>query len=136
MALAEGLKVIFCCGESLEERKDGTYFDVIKKEIEGSLFHLSAEDFAKVVIAYEPIWAIGTGETATSDQAEEIHAFIRGFLAEKYGAQLADDTTILYGGSCKPSNAAELFAKPDIDGGLIGGASLKCADFLGIVTAF
>ncbi len=136
LALAEGLKVIFCCGESLEERKDGSYFDVIKKEIEGSLFHLSAEDFAKVVIAYEPIWAIGTGETATSDQAEEIHAFIRGFLTEKYGAQVADDTTILYGGSCKPSNAAELFAKPNIDGGLIGGASLKCADFMGIVTAF
>jgi len=91
---------------------------------------------ANIVIAYEPIWAIGTGKTATSDQAQEIHAFIRGLLAEKYGAQVADDTTILYGGSCKPSNAPELFAKPDIDGGLIGGASLKCADFMGIVTAF
>ena len=136
LALAEGLKIIFCCGESLEERKNGSYFDVIKAEIEGSLFHLSAEDFAKIVIAYEPIWAIGTVETATAEQAEEIHAFIRGFLVEKYGAQVADDTTILYGGSCKPSNAAELFAKPNIDGGLIGGASLKCADFMGIVTAF
>jgi triosephosphate isomerase len=91
---------------------------------------------ANIVIAYEPIWAIGTGKTATSDQAQEIHAFIRGLLAEKYGAQVADDTTILYGGSCKPSNAPELFAKPDIDGGLIGGASLKAGDFMGIVTAF
>ena len=136
LALANGLKVIFCCGESLDERKTGVHFDVIKKEIEGSLFHLGAEEFAKIVIAYEPIWAIGTGETATAEQAQEIHAFIRGLLAEKYGDQLAQDTTILYGGSCKPSNAAELFAKPDIDGGLIGGASLKAADFMGIVTAF
>ena len=136
LALANGLKVIFCCGESLDERKTGVHFDVIKKEIEGSLFHLGAEAFAKIVIAYEPIWAIGTGETATAEQAQEIHAFIRGLLAEKYGNQLAQDTTILYGGSCKPSNAAELFAKPDIDGGLIGGASLKAADFMGIVTAF
>ena len=136
LALANGLKVIFCCGESLDERKNGVHFDVIKKEIEGSLFHLGAEAFAKIVIAYEPIWAIGTGETATAEQAQEIHAFIRGLLAEKYGNQLAQDTTILYGGSCKPSNAAELFAKPDIDGGLIGGASLKAADFMGIVTAF
>ena len=109
---------------------------MIKNEIVGSLFHLDAEAFGKIVIAYEPIWAIGTGETATADQAQEIHAFIRGLLAEQYGAQIADDTTILYGGSCKPSNAAELFAKPDIDGGLIGGASLKAQDFMGIVTAF
>ncbi len=101
-----------------------------------SLFHLSAEEFANIVIAYEPIWAIGTGVTATSDQAEEVHAFIRSFLAEKYGETVANDTTILYGGSCKPSNAPELFAKPNIDGGLIGGASLKAADFMGIVTAF
>lgn len=136
LALAEGLKVIFCCGESLDERKQNIHFGVIKDEIEGSLFHLSAEQMANVVIAYEPIWAIGTGETATAEQAQEIHAFIRGLLAEKYGEQVADDTTILYGGSCKPSNAAELFAKPDIDGGLIGGASLKAADFMGIVTAF
>ena len=136
LALANGLKVIFCCGESLDERKAGTHFDVIKNEIEGSLFHLTHEQFANIVIAYEPIWAIGTGETATAEQAQEIHAFIRALLAEKYGAQVADDTTILYGGSCKPSNAAELFAKPDIDGGLIGGASLKAEDFMGIVTAF
>ncbi|MBO7608628.1 MAG: triose-phosphate isomerase [Muribaculaceae bacterium] len=136
LALAAGLKVIFCCGESLDERKSGMYFEIIKEEIMGSLFHLDADAFANIVIAYEPIWAIGTGETATADQAEEIHAFIRKLIADKYGAQVADDTTILYGGSCKPSNAAELFAKPDIDGGLIGGASLKAADFLGIVTAF
>ena len=136
LALAAGLKVIFCCGESLEERKAGTHFDVIKNEIVGSLFHLDAEAFANVVIAYEPIWAIGTGETATAEQAQEIHAFIRGLLVEKYGNTVADDTTILYGGSCKPSNAAELFAKPDIDGGLIGGASLKADSFMGIVTAF
>ena len=136
LALANGLKVIFCCGESLELREAGTYEDFIKAELKDSLFHLSAEQFANIVIAYEPIWAIGTGKTATSDQAEEVHAFIRSFLAEKYGEIVANDTTILYGGSCKPSNAPELFAKPNIDGGLIGGASLKAADFMGIVTAF
>ena len=136
LALANGLKVIFCCGESLELREAGTYEDFIKAELKDSLFHLSAEQFANIVIAYELIWAIGTGKTATSDQAEEVHAFIRSFLAEKYGETVANDTTILYGGSCKPSNAPELFAKPNIDGGLIGGASLKAADFMGIVTAF
>ena len=136
LALQNGLKVIFCCGESLEQRENGTFKDVIEAEIRDSLFHLTAEQMACIVIAYEPIWAIGTGKTATSDQAQEIHALIRGLLADKYGAQVADDTTILYGGSCKPSNAPELFAKPDIDGGLIGGASLKAADFMGIVTAF
>ena len=136
LALANGLKVIFCCGESLELREAGTYEDFIKAELKDSLFHLSAEQFANIVIAYEPIWAIGTGKTATSDQAEEVHAFIRSFLAEKYGETVANDTTILYGGSCKPSNAPELFAKPNIDGGLIGGESLKAADFMGIVTAF
>ena len=136
LALANGLKVIFCCGESLELREAGNYEDFIKAELKDSLFHLSAEQFANIVIAYEPIWAIGTGKTATSDQAEEVHAFIRSFLAEKYGETVANDTTILYGGSCKPSNAPELFAKPNIAGGLIGGASLKAADFMGIVTAF
>ena len=134
LALANGLKVIFCCGESLEERENGSFKDVIGAEIRDSLFHLTAEQMESIVIAYEPIWAIGTGKTATSDQAQEI--LIRGLLADKYGAQVADDTTILYGGSCKPSNAPELFAKPDIDGGLIGGASLKAGDFMGIVTAF
>ena len=136
LALANGLKIIFCCGESLELRNAGTYEEFIKAELKDSLFHLSAEEFANIVIAYEPIWAIGTGVTATSDQAEEVHAFIRSFLAEKYGETVANDTTILYGGSCKPSNAPELFAKPNIDGCLIGGASLKAADFMGIVTAF
>ena len=136
LALANGLKVIFCCGERLELRENGTYKEYIKSEIEGSLFHLSADQFANIVIAYEPIWAIGTGKTATSDQAEEVHAVIRGLVADKYGKQVADDTTILYGGSCKPANAPELFSKPDIDGGLIGGASLKADSFMGIVTAF
>ena len=136
LALANGLKIIFCCGESLELRNAGTYEEFIKAELKDSLFHLSAEDFANIVIAYEPIWAIGTGVTATSDQAEEVHAFIRSFLAEKYGETVANDTTILYGGSCKPSNAPELFAKPNIDGGLIGGASLKAADFKGIIDAW
>ena len=136
LALENGLMVIFCCGESLEERENGSFKEVIGAEIRDSLFHLTAEQMANIVIAYEPIWAIGTGKTATSDQAQEIHAFIRGLLADQYGAQVADDMTILYGGSCKPSNAPELFAKPDIDGGLIGGASLKAADFMGIVTAF
>ena len=136
LALANGLKIIFCCGESLELRNAGTYEEFIKAELKDSLFHLSAEEFANIVIAYEPIWAIGTGVTATSDQAEEVHAFIRSFLAEKYGETVANDTTILYGGSCKPTTAPELFGKPNIDGGLIGGASLKAADFMGIVTAF
>lgn len=136
LALANGLKVIFCIGESLEEREANKQNEVVKAELEGSVFHLSAEDFAKIVIAYEPIWAIGTGKTATAEQAEEIHAYIRSCVAEKFGAQVAEDTTILYGGSCKASNAPELFAKPDIDGGLIGGASLKAADFKGIIDAF
>lgn len=136
LALENGLRPIFCIGEVLEERENGTYFDVIKAQIVESLFDLSAEDFGKIVLAYEPVWAIGTGKTATADQAQEIHAFIRGLIAEKYGNQVADDTTILYGGSCKPSNAKELFEKPDVDGGLIGGASLDAASFMGIVTAF
>lgn len=136
LALENGLTPIFCIGEVLEERENGTYFDVIKAQIVDSLFHLSAEDFGKIVLAYEPVWAIGTGKTATADQAQEIHAFIRGLLTEKYGAQVADDCTILYGGSCKPSNAKELFEKPDVDGGLIGGAALDAESFMGIVTAF
>ncbi|MCM1311482.1 MAG: triose-phosphate isomerase [Roseburia sp.] len=136
LALANGLKVIFCIGESLEEREANKQNEVVKAELEGSVFNLSAEDFAKVVIAYEPIWAIGTGKTATSDQAEEIHAYIRSVIAEKYGNEVAENTSILYGGSCKASNAPELFAKADIDGGLIGGASLKVADFKGIIDAW
>jgi triosephosphate isomerase len=136
LALANGLKVIFCIGESLEEREANKQNEVVKAELEGSVFNLSAEDFAKIIIAYEPIWAIGTGKTATAEQAEEIHAYIRSCVADKYGAEVADNTSILYGGSCKASNAPELFAKPDIDGGLIGGASLKCADFKGIIDAW
>ena len=136
LAQKNDLKVIFCIGESLEEREAGKQNEVVKAELEGSVFNLSEEDFRKIVIAYEPIWAIGTGKTATAEQAEEIHAYIRSIIAEKYGEAVADDTTILYGGSCKASNAPELFAKPDIDGGLIGGASLKAADFKGIIDAW
>ena len=136
LALKNGLKVIFCIGESLEEREAGKQNEVVKAELEGSVFNLTEEEFKNIIIAYEPIWAIGTGKTATADQAEEIHAYIRSIIAEKYGQAVADDTTILYGGSCKASNAPELFAKPDIDGGLIGGASLKAADFMGIINAW
>lgn len=136
LALENGLTPIFCIGEVLEEREAGKHFDVVKAQIEDGLFNLSAEDFGKIILAYEPVWAIGTGKTATADQAEEIHAYIRGVIADKYGKEVADNTSILYGGSCKPSNAKELFAKPDVDGGLIGGASLKCEDFMGIVKAF
>ncbi|MCR4810421.1 MAG: triose-phosphate isomerase [Prevotella sp.] len=136
LAQKNDLKVVFCIGESLAEREAGKQNEVVKAELEGSVFNLSEEDFRKIVIAYEPIWAIGTGKTATAEQAEEIHAYIRSIIAEKYGQAVADDTTILYGGSCKASNAPELFAKPDIDGGLIGGASLKAADFKGIIDAW
>ncbi len=136
LAQKNDLKVIFCIGESKAEREAGKQNEVVKAELEGSVFNLSEADFRKIVIAYEPIWAIGTGLTATAEQAEEIHAYIRSIIAEKYGQAVADDTTILYGGSCKASNAPELFAKPDIDGGLIGGASLKAADFKGIIDAW
>ena len=136
LAQKNDLKVIFCIGESLAEREARKQNEVVKAELEGSVFNLAEEDFRKIVIAYEPIWAIGTGKTATAEQAEEIHAYIRSIIAEKYGQAVADDTTILYGGSCKASNAPELFAKPDIDGGLIGGASLKAADFKGIIDAW
>jgi triosephosphate isomerase len=136
LALANGLKVIFCIGETLEEREANKQNSVVKAELEGSVFNLTEEEFKNIIIAYEPIWAIGTGKTATADQAEEIHAYIRSAVAEKYGKKVAEDTTILYGGSCKAANAPELFAKSDIDGGLIGGASLKCADFKGIIDAW
>jgi len=136
LALENGLTPIFCIGEVLEERENGTFNEVVRKQVEEGLFNLSAEDFGKIILAYEPVWAIGTGKTATPDQAEDMHAWIRSVIAGKYGKEVADNTSILYGGSCKPGNAAELFAKPDIDGGLIGGAALKCADFMGIVNAF
>lgn len=136
LALKNGLKIIFCIGETLEEREANKQNEVVKAELEGSVFNLSAEEFKNITIAYEPIWAIGTGKTATAEQAEEIHAYIRSIVAEKYGNKVAQDTSILYGGSCKASNAPELFAKEDIDGGLIGGASLKCTDFKGIIDAW
>lgn len=136
LALANNLTPIFCIGEVLSEREAGKHFDVVKKQIELGLFELSAEDFKKVVIAYEPVWAIGTGKTATSAQAQEMHKFIRETIAAKYGKALADEISILYGGSCKASNAKELFANPDVDGGLIGGAALVATEFLGIVTGF
>lgn len=136
LALANGLKVIFCIGESLAQREANEQEAVCKAELAGSVFHLTAELWSNIVIAYEPIWAIGTGKTATAEQAEEIHAYIRKCVAEVYGEAVADETSILYGGSCKASNAPELFAKPDIDGGLIGGASLKAPDFKGIIDAW
>lgn len=136
LALANNLTPIFCIGEVLEEREAGKHFDVVKDQIEGSLFNLSAEEFGKIILAYEPVWAIGTGKTATAAQAQEMHAFIRQTLAEKYGKEVAENCSILYGGSCKPSNAKELFANPDVDGGLIGGAALEVESFMGIIEAF
>ena len=136
LALANGLKVIFCIGEVLEERESGKQNEVVKAQLEGSLFVLSQEEFSNIILAYEPVWAIGTGKTATAEQAEEMHEFIRNVIAEKFGNEAAENVSILYGGSCKPSNAKELFAKPNVDGGLIGGAALKAADFKGIIDAW
>lgn len=136
ITLKNNLIPIFCIGETLSEREGGSHFEVIKSQLSEGTFHLSASDFSKLVIAYEPVWAIGTGVTASSDQAQEIHAFIRSEIAVKYGQAVADETSILYGGSCNPKNAAELFAQADIDGGLIGGASLKSRDFIDIAKAF
>ena len=136
LALDNNLTPIFCIGEVLEQRENGSYLDVVKSQIEDALFGMSAAEFSKLVLAYEPVWAIGTGKTATDDQAQEMHAHIRSVIAGKYGKEIADNTSILYGGSCKPSNARALFAKPDVDGGLIGGASLDAESFMGIVTAF
>lgn len=135
-ALEAGLVPIFCCGEPLEVREAGNQESFVCSQLTESLFHLSEEQMSKVVIAYEPIWAIGTGKTASSEQAQEMHKAIRSHLATKFGETMADDTSILYGGSCKPSNAPELFAQPDIDGGLIGGASLNARDFMGIINAY
>ena len=135
LALDNGLSVIFCCGEVKEEREEEKHFSVVRRQLEEGLFTLSADDMKRIIIAYEPVWAIGTGLTATPDQAQEMHQYIRGLLKEKYGNESADELTILYGGSCKPSNAREIFSKPDVDGGLIGGASLKKEDFTAIVEA-
>ena len=134
-ALNEGLKVILCVGEVLSERKDGITSQIVSAQTEIALGGVSADELKNIIIAYEPVWAIGTGKTATAEQAQEIHAYIRTILREKFGAA-ADETPILYGGSCKPSNAPELFAKEDVDGGLIGGAALKAADFLAIGKGF
>ena len=136
LALANGLKVIFCIGEVLEERESGKQNEVVEAQLAGSLFDLTAEQFANIILAYEPVWAIGTGKTATAEQAEEMHAFIRGVIAGKFGAEAAENVSILYGGSCKPSNAKEIFSKENVDGGLIGGAALKAADFKGIIDAW
>jgi triosephosphate isomerase len=136
LTLSKGLKPIFCIGEVLPERNANKHFDVVKSQLAEGVFHLNPSEFANVVIAYEPVWAIGTGVTASPEQAQEMHKFIRAEISKKYGAQTADNTTILYGGSCKGSNAKELFANPDVDGGLIGGASLKAEEFLQIVNAF
>ena len=135
LALANDLKVIFCIGEVKEEREADKQNEVVKNQLEGSVFHLTTEQWKNIVLAYEPVWAIGTGLTATPGQAEDMHRYIRSLVATKYGQQVADDTTILYGGSCNEKNAAELFANEDVDGGLIGGASLVADKFLAIIEA-
>ncbi len=135
LCLSRGMRPIFCCGEPLHIREVDTHVGFVAKQLKASLFHLKEEDFRKVVIAYEPIWAIGTGRTATAGQAQEMHLAIRVMVAKKYGKLVADDTSILYGGSCNAQNAPELFKQPDVDGGLIGGASLKAEDFATIVAS-
>ncbi|UKM64541.2 triose-phosphate isomerase [Flavobacteriaceae bacterium GSB9] len=135
-ALAKGMDVIFCFGEELADRKAGNQEKVVGDQIKNALFHLEASAFSNIILAYEPVWAIGTGETASPEQAQDMHAFIRKTLADKYGNDVADSVSILYGGSVKPANAEEIFSKPDVDGGLIGGASLKAEDFFAIVNAF
>ncbi|WP_321286020.1 triose-phosphate isomerase [uncultured Sunxiuqinia sp.] len=136
LTLENGLTPIYCCGEALDIREAGTQKEYVINQLEETIFNLSAEDFKKVIIAYEPIWAIGTGKTATTEQAQEMHKDIRDAIAAKYSQEVANEISILYGGSAKPSNAPELFANPDVDGGLIGGASLKAEDFLGIINAY
>jgi len=135
LAIAAGLRVIFCCGELLPEREANVHFDTVKKQVQEGLFNLSDAEFSNIIIAYEPVWAIGTGLTASPEQAQEMHSYIRQLIAGKFGNEAAETVSILYGGSCKPSNASEIFAKPDVDGGLIGGASLKSDDFCAIVDA-
>ena len=134
--LENNIQPIFCCGEVIEERESDNHFEVVEAQINDSLFHLREDEILNIVLAYEPVWAIGTGKTATTDQAQEMHAFIRSLLAKKYGNEVADDISILYGGSCNPKNAKELFAQADVDGGLIGGASLKADDFINIIKSF
>jgi triosephosphate isomerase (TIM) len=134
-ALKHNVTPVFCCGEVISERSAGNHFEVVSKQIHESLFHLPDADFARIVIAYEPVWAIGTGITATPEQAQEMHAYIRGLITEKFGTKMAKNAIILYGGSCNAANARELFSKPDVDGGLIGGASLKADEFIKIIQA-
>jgi triosephosphate isomerase len=134
-AYRKGFTNIFCVGEQLEDRKADKHFDVVENQLKNALFELPIEAYKKIVIAYEPVWAIGTGETASPEQAQEMHAFIRNVLAKKYGQAVANNVRILYGGSVKPSNAKEIFSKPDVDGGLIGGAALKAEDFNAIIEA-
>ena len=134
-AVEKGLKTIFCFGEELEDRKSGNHFSVVESQLKNALFDLDASAWKSIVLAYEPVWAIGTGETASPEQAQEMHAFIRKTIADAYNAAVADAVSILYGGSVKPNNAAEIFSKPDVDGGLIGGASLVASDFVAIIEA-
>jgi triosephosphate isomerase (TIM) len=135
-ALKNKLRIIFCFGEELKERKENTHFALVESQLKNGLFHLTAQDWKNIVLAYEPVWAIGTGETASPEQAQEMHAFIRQIIAAQYGNDLAEEVTILYGGSVKPDNAKEIFGKKDVDGGLIGGASLNATDFLAIANGF
>jgi triosephosphate isomerase len=136
ISLQNSIKIIFCFGEELKDRKTNNHFNIISNQISESLFHLSSSDWDNIILAYEPIWAIGTGETASSDQVQEMHSFIRNFIAQKYSNELAQKISILYGGSVKPNNAKEIFSMTDVDGGLIGGASLKSKDFFSIVNSF
>ncbi|MEM6721046.1 MAG: triose-phosphate isomerase [Bacteroidota bacterium] len=135
-ALANEIQVVFCFGEELEDRKAGNHFTVVESQLRNALFHLKGADWSNIILAYEPVWAIGTGETASPEQAQEMHAFIRKTISDQFGGEVADGLSILYGGSVKPANAAEIFAKEDVDGGLIGGASLKAADFTAIINVF
>ncbi len=132
-ALTYDMEVVFCFGEDLDERKAGSHFEVVKSQLETALFDLNSSDWSKIILAYEPVWAIGTGENASPEQAQDIHAFIRGLIASKYNKDLAEDVSILYGGSVKPANASGIFSQPDVDGGLIGGASLNAEDFTAII---
>lgn len=134
-ALAEGMKVIFCFGEELEDRRKGRHFEVVGTQLKNALFGLGANSWKNIILAYEPVWAIGTGETASPEQAQEMHAFVRTSIAGAFGPSVAEEVSVLYGGSVKPSNAAEIFSKPDVDGGLIGGASLVVPDFVAIINS-
>ena len=136
LVLGQGMKPIFCIGETLDEREAGIQEEVVNKQLSESLFHLEEEDIKNIILAYEPVWAIGTGKTASPEQAQDMHKYIRGVMTEKYGEEISNNLTILYGGSCKPSNAKEIFSKPDVDGGLIGGAALKAEDFGAIISSF